>query len=258
MKITGGMEFVHAAKEMKEVRDIMERSAEFSEVLDKNAEALFSPFSEIASDIKTAKETAIQAVAEMRSPEVLDTRISMALIENNLSAKAWETASAAERNQMMDQMFDIMMDEMQIPEMVRKDLHLLHSGTETIGGNMVVAGHCNCFVGENKYGKLTLVDKPVVEMHYKLMYQDFETALGSLYNQAVKVMQQSTCLEPEGTYPDAKVQALWENEVRHMANGNVIQSEMQQFAVKAEKQMLDRYQSILKNKGTMAKNPSFK
>ena len=258
MRITGGMEFVHAAKEMQEVRDIMERSAEVSEALDKSAEALFSPFSEIAPDMKAAKETAIQAVAELRSPEVLDTRISMRLIESNLSPKAWEAASAVERNQMMDQMFDIMMDEMQIPEMVRKDLCLLHSGSKTIGGNMVVSGHCNCFVGDTGYDKLKLVDKPVVEMHYGLMYQDFETALGSLYNQALKVMQQSTCLEPEGTYPDAKVQAQWENEVRHMANGSAIQSEMQPFAVNAEKHMLDRYHSILKHKGTMAKQISFK
>jgi len=258
MKLTGGMDFIRASKEMKEVKDIMEQSNEISAMLDKSAEALFSPFAEISPDIKATKETVINDTAKMRSPEILHTRISMALIESDFNAGTWENASATERIQMMDKMFDIMMEEMQIPDKVRKNLHLLHSGTESRGGNMVVAGHCNRFVSENEYGKLALLEKPVVEMHYRLMYQDFDTALGALYNQAIKVMQQSTCLEPEGTYPDLSEQLEWEAEVRNLTNGDSPLSKMQQFAVKAEKQMLDRYHSILKHKGTTTKAISFK
>ena len=259
MKISGVYELSNAAKEMKEVKEIMEQSNPLSVSLNRNAENLFSPFSEISPTIKAAKETAIQDTAKLRSPEILNTRITMDLIKNDINAKAWDTATPAMRNEMMDKMFGIMLEEMQIPDQVRKGLRLVHTGTKSAAGNMVVAGHCNRFIGLNEFGKMAVTETPMVEMHHALMYQDFDTALGALYNQAVKVMQQSTCLEPEGTYADVAEQAKWTAEVKDQINGKVAQvSDMQQFAVSAEKDMLSRYHSIIKSKGITAKAISFK
>lgn len=251
MKINGGVEFLLARKEVEKVKEIMESSNKISETLDKNAEVLFSPFSEIAPDIKAAKETVVKDIAKMRSPEVLNTRITTALSENALNAKAWDAASAPERITMTNKMFDIMLEEMQIPDQIRSKLRLSYFGSDSpTAGSQVFTNRYSSIFKPDAQGNLAIKDNPCVEMHYSLLYRDFDTAMGALYNQAIHIMQQATCLEPEGTYLDAAEQAKWAAEVKNtVTNHPAVQNDMRLFAASAEKEMLERYHKITKNKG---------
>lgn len=242
-------EHLHATRTMDEIYKTLSESDKIKDSLDRNADALFSPFSEISGDIKAAKETAITDTAKIRSPEILNTRIAMELNTNRISEKNWENATTEGRITAMNKMFDIMMEEMQIPDKIRRELQLQFTGMGSKGGNLYVAGHCNRFVGPNAEGRFVITDKPVVEMHSGLQYQSFDTVLGSLYNQAIKVMQQATCIEPAGTYPDSVEQAKWAEEIMDQASGKVAQvSSMQQFALSAESDLKNRLRHIAKNR----------
>jgi len=251
MKINSGVELLQAKKEVENVDKIMETSNEISEVLDKNADILFSPFSEIAPDIKAVKETVVKDIAKMRSPEVLNTRITTALSENALNASAWDAASAPERITMTNKMFNIMLEEMQVPGQIRDKLRLWYFGSDSpTAGSQVFSNRYSSIFKPDAQGNLAIKDNPRVEMHYSLLYRDFDTAMGALYNQAIHIMQQATCLEPDGTYINAAEQAKWAAEVKDtVMNHPAVHNDMRLFAASAEKQMLDRYHKITKNKG---------
>lgn len=246
MKIGRIFGVFNSSDEINDVKEIMEESNAINELLNEKSEVMNQLFSDIDPELKAVKKEVINGIAEMRTPEVLNTRITVGLTEKNLTEAAWETASDEERRAMMDRMFDTMIEEMQVSDEIRKDLQLLHTGSSDFG-TMVISGHCNRFIGLNESGVLAVTEKPVVEMHYALSQQEFDTVLGSLYNQAIKVMQQSTCIEPAGTYADTVEQAKWVAEVKDQINGKFAQiSDMQKFAVKAEKDMFKCYN---KNKG---------
>lgn len=250
MKISNVFDLSRAAKEVSKIDEIMEQSNRISESLDRNAASLFSPFSEISPDIKAQKEAAITDTAKMRSPEILNTRITEALSANSLNAAAWDAASAPERITMTKKIFDTMLDEMQIPKDICDKVKLWYFGSDSPSNvNRIFSNRYESIFKQNDLGKLELKDNPRVQMHYCLLYQDFDTALGALYNQAIHIMQQATCIEPAGTYADSVEQAKWAAEVKDaVRNQPVVHNDMYLFAASAEKEMLDRYHNIIKNK----------
>lgn len=260
MKISSGFSVTNAAKEMSNVKEIMDKSEAIIETLNKNAEVANSIYSDIDPSARAAKEAVEASIKELRTTEILNTRIAMALSENNINAGVWETSSVAERKEMMNKMFDIMLDEMQIPDNIRQNLQLTYSETP-VGENTNSSGYCNLFIGLDHTGAFKVTGEPVVEMYDKLLDPrvDLNTALGSLYNQAIKVMQQTVCLDPQGTYADLKESQKWVDEVKDQIAGKSVRaSDMQQFAVKAERDLLNRCRNIIKNQGILASQISFK
>lgn len=259
MEISSGFRVANAAKEMSKVKEVIEKRDAIIEEVNKNSEVAEGTFSDIAPSARAAKEAVAEGIKELRTTESLNTGIAKALSDNNINARTWETSSLAERKAMMNKMFDIMLDEMQIPDNIRNNLQLTYSGESSVGGNMVVAGHCNRFIGLDESGALAITEKPVVEMHHVLPTQELDTALGSLYNQAVKVMQQTACLDPQGAYADLKESQKWVDEVKDQIEGKSARtSDMQQFALKAERDLLNRCHNIVKNQGILASQISFK
>ncbi len=259
MKIGSNFDLGRSVQKMKEVDETLKEAEALEASLDRKLDATNNVFSDIDPKLKALKESTVNQLAELRKPEMLNTNIVDSLLKNNLTESAWEKAVTGERIVMMNKMFDTMLEKMQVPEEIRKGVQLMHNGNNTVEGNLDGSGQCSRFVDLDQSGAFRVAQKPFVEMHEALSEQSFETALGSLYNQAVKVMQQATCVEPAGSYHDVAEQAKWASEVKDQINGEYKKmSAMQQFADKAEKDFFKRYDNILKVKKAAANDISFK
>lgn len=109
----------------KETLEKLDRAQEEQQKLQRAIDRADSVFAELQNFADGVGGGVEQHIAELRKPENLYLRISDRMIESGITPKAWKK-SWEYREELMDKAFQIMLEEMQVPDEIRKHARLGH------------------------------------------------------------------------------------------------------------------------------------
>ncbi len=265
IKGMNSIELSEAVRTKELIKEAAEQKKELEDVL-ASAQHLEHPLPESLSMEQYAKGIEARGmipekIAEIRKPEILSLNISDRLVnKEGITPWAWEKADHTDRAKMLEKAFNIMLDEMHLPDSLRRqvvfEMKDLKEGTD---------GNCLDMLKLDAKKDLSLntnlLDRARVEISNRMLGQaKLEAALRCVFHEAVITMEHGIALEGPDHFVDPKMAETFINEIRQSADGTIasMESTMQTYARSADVVFSRIYEQCTKAKGVMNRHISFK